>query len=98
MYVVYASAEGRTYNGSSLVNVTGITLERVDGEPYRPGPSVDINNMQGTLEKADAGTYRSVTLPTLTLTGSDVDSYELVQPDGPVRLLPLVTFTKKAAP
>ena len=98
LYVVDASAEGKTYNGSRLVNVTDITLGRVDGEPYQPGPSVYINNMQGTLEKADAGTYRSVTLPTLTLTGSDVDSYELVQPDGPVYLLPSVTVSKKAAP
>ena len=98
LYVVDASVEGKTYDGSSLVNVTGITLGRVDGYPYEPGPSVDINNMQGTLEKADAGTYQSVTLPTLTLTGSDVDSYELVQPDGPVYLLPSVTVSKKAAP
>lgn len=98
LYVVDASVKGRTYDGSSLVNVTGITLGRVDGYPYEPGPSVDINNMQGTLEKADAGTYQSVDLPTLTLTGSDVDSYELVQPDGPVYLLPSVTISKKAAP
>ena len=98
LYVVDASAKGRTYDGSNLVNVTGITLGRVDGYRYEPGPSVDINNMQGTLEKADAGTYQSVTLPTLTLTGSDVDSYELVQPDGPVDLLPSVTISKKAAP
>ena len=98
LYVVDASVEGKTYDGSSLVNVTGITLGRVDGYPYEPGPSVTINNMQGTLEKADAGTYQSVTLPTLTLTGSDVDSYELVQPDGPVYLLPSVTVSKKAAP
>lgn len=98
LYVVDARAEGKTYDGNSLVNVTGITLGRVDGYPYEPGPSVTINNMQGTLEKADAGTYQSVTLPTLTLTGSDVDSYELVQPDGPVYLLPSVTISKKAAP
>lgn len=98
LYVVDASVEGKTYDGNSLVNVTGITLGRVDGYPYEPGPSVTINNMQGTLEKADAGTYQSVTLPTLTLTGSDVDSYELVQPDGPVYLLPSVTISKKAAP
>ena len=98
LYVVDASVEGKTYDGNSLVNVTGITLGRVDGYPYEPGPSVTINNMQGTLEKADAGTYQSVTLPTLTLTGSDVDSYELVQPDGPVYLLPSVTVSKKAAP
>ena len=98
LYVVDASVKGRTYDGSSLVNVTGITLGRVDGYPYESGPSVDINNMQGTLEKADAGTYQSVALPTLTLTGSDVDSYELVQPDGPVYLLPSVTISKKAAP
>ena len=98
LYVVDASVEGKTYDGNSLVNVTGITLGRVDGYPYEPGPSVTINNMQGTLEKADAGTYQSVTLPTLTLTGSDVDSYELVQPDDPVYLLPSVTISKKAAP
>ena len=98
LYVVDAKAVDRTYDGSRLVNVTDITLGRVDGEPYRPGPSVDIHNLQGTLECADAGTYRSVTLPTLTLTGDDVESYELVQPENPVQLLPVVTISKKAAP
>ncbi len=98
LYVVDARAAGRTYDGSRLVNVTGITLGRVDGYRYEPGPSVDIHNLSGTLDSADAGTHQNVTLPTLTLTGEDVESYELVQPEAPVGLLPTVTISKKAAP
>lgn len=98
LYVVDAKAADRTYDGSRLVNVTGITLGRVDGYWYEPGPSVDIHNLQGTLDSADAGTYQSIMLPTLTLTGDDVESYELVQPENPVQLLPVVTISKKTAP
>ena len=96
--VLDAQAENRTYNGSKSVNITGITLVRVDGYPHEAETLVDTNGLQGTLEKADAGTYQNVTLPTLTLTGVEAENYELVQPDGPVQLLPAVTISKKAAP
>ena len=95
--VTGAIATGRTYDGSRLVDVTDVVLENQSGTSYS-GVSVDTNGLQGTLEKADAGTYRSVTLPTLTLTGAEADSYELIQPDGPVDLRGGVTISKKAAP
>ena len=95
--VTGAIATGRTYDGSRLVDVTDVVLEN-SSSPNFSGVSVDINGLQGTLEKADAGTYRSVTLPTLTLTGAEADSYELIQPDGPVDLRGGVTISKKAAP
>ena len=95
--VTGAIATGRTYDGSRLVDVTDVVLENQSGTSYS-GVSVDINGLQGTLEKADAGTYRSVTLPTLTLAGAEADSYELIQPDGPVDLRGGVTISKKAAP
>lgn len=96
--VAGAIATGRTYDGSRLVDVTDVVLENQSGTSYS-GVSVDINGLQGTLEKADAGTYRSVTLPTLTLTGAEADSYELIQPNGPVDLWRGgVTISKKAAP
>ena len=95
--VTGAIATGRTYDGSRLVDVTDVALENQSGTSYS-GVSVDTNGLQGTLEKADAGTYRSVTLPTLTLTGAEADSYELIQPDGPVDLRGGVTISKKAAP
>ncbi len=95
--VTGAIATGRTYDGSRLVDVTDVYLEN-SSSPNYSGVSVDINGLQGTLEKADAGTYRSVTLPTLTLTGAEADSYELIQPDGPVDLRGGVTISKKAAP
>ena len=101
LYVIDAQAENRTYDGSRLVNITGITLERVDSQPHHAGEaevSISTNGLRGTLEKADAGTYQNVTLPTLTLTGTGIDNYELVQPGGPVYLLPTVTISKKAAP
>lgn len=96
--VTGAIATGRTYDGSRLVDVTDVVLENQSGTSYS-GVSVDTNGLQGTLEKADAGTYRSVTLPTLTLTGAEADSYELIQPNGPVDLWRGgVTISKKAAP
>ena len=95
--VTGAIATGRTYDGSRLVDVTDVALENQSGTSYS-GVSVDTNGLQGTLEKADAGTYRSVTLPTLTLAGAEADSYELIQPDGPVDLRGGVTISKKAAP
>ena len=39
-----------------------------------------------------------MSLPELTLTGTDVDSYVLVQPDSPVYVLHSVTISKKPAP
>ena len=60
--VTGAIATGRTYDGSRLVDVTDVVLENQSGTSYS-GVSVDTNGLQGTLEKADAGTYRSVTLP-----------------------------------
>ena len=95
--VTGAIATGRTYDGSRFVDVTDVVLENQSGTSYS-GVSVDTNGLQGTLEKADAGTYRSVTLPTLTLAGAEADSYELIQPDGPVDLRGGVTISKKAAP
>ncbi len=101
LYVVDAQATDRMYDGSSLVDITQVTLERMDGAPLSASSaevSVDINGLQGTLEKVDAGTYKNVSLPELTLTGTDVDSYVLVQPDNSVKLLPAVTISKKPAP
>ncbi len=101
LYVVDVQATDRMYDGSSLVDITGITLDRMDGLPLNASSAevyVDINGLQGTLEKADAGTYRSITLPALTLTGTDADSYVIVQPDSPVDLLPAVTISQKPAP
>ena len=96
--VTGAIATGRTYDGSRLVDVTDVVLENQSDTSYS-GVSVDTNGLRGTLEKADAGTYRSVTLPTLTLTGAEADSYELIQPNGPVDLWRGgVTISKKAAP
>ena len=96
--VAGAIAADRTYDGSRLVDVTDVILEN-ENSPNMSGVSVDTNGLQGTLEKADAGTYQSVMLPTLTLTGAEADSYELIQPDGPVPLLlGGVTIAKKAAP
>lgn len=97
--VVDVSASSREYNGSKLVDITNVTLERADGEPYREkNVSVDVTGLQGTLESADAGTYKNVTLPSLTLTGTDIENYELIQPTEEVYVLPGVIISKKPAP
>lgn len=78
-------AAGRTYNGGKLLNITEVILTGLG--PIISGVSVDIANLQGTLESADAGKYSEITLPELTLTGTEADNYELIQPTDPVMIL-----------
>ena len=93
--VTEAQAENKVYDGSTAVAITGITLDGV-----QPGDdvSVDTAGLNGTISNADAGTYSTVTLPALTLTGSAADRYVLTQPDAPLPLNPEVEIMKAAAP
>ena len=52
------------------------------------------SDLQGTLSSASTGTYDSVTLPTLTLTGSDAGNYVLSQSTGEVELASPVRINK----
>ena len=91
-------AEGRVYNGSNLLKITEVSLERQIGSgPEINGVSVNTANLQGTLESADAGKYSKITLPELTLTGEEAGNYELTQPTAPVMILAGVTITKAPA-
>ena len=93
--VTEAQAENKAYDGSTAVTITGITLDGV-----QPGDdvSVDTSGLSGTVSGADAGTYSTVTLPQLTLTGSAADRYVLTQPDAALPLNPEVDITQAAAP
>ncbi len=80
--VTEATATSRAYIANDkTVNITGITLSGIQGTD---DVSVEITGLKGTLSSANAGTYTSVTLPTLTLTGDDTENYVLVQPTSAV--------------
>ena len=80
--VTGATAASRAYIANDeTVNITGITLS---GKQGTDDVSVEITGLKGTLSSANAGTYTSVTLPTLTLTGDDAENYVLVQPTSAV--------------
>ncbi|MBP3569394.1 MAG: leucine-rich repeat protein, partial [Lachnospiraceae bacterium] len=85
--VTGATATSRDYIANDkTVDITGVTLS---GKQETDDVSVEITGLKGTLSSANAGTYTSVTLPTLTLptftlTGDDAENYVLVQPTSAV--------------
>ena len=80
--VTGATAASRDYIANDkTVDITGVTLS---GKQGTDDVSVEITGLKGTLSSANAGTYTSVTLPTLTLTGDDAENYVLVQPTSAV--------------
>ena len=91
--VTKATVENRRYDGTSKVNVTGVTLAGIIGNDT---VSVDTTGLQGTLKSANAGSYKEITLPQLMLTGSDAANYKLVQPDSAVALTSDVVISKAA--
>ncbi len=91
--VTKTTAENRRYDGTSKVNVTGVTLAGIIGNDI---VSVDTTGLQGTLKSANAGSYKEITLSQLTLTGSDAANYKLVQPDSAVALTSDVVISKAA--
>ena len=89
-----ATATGRDYNEEKTVAITAVTLSGIIGTDK---VAVNTTNLTGTLEGADVGTYRKVTLPkTLTLTGDDAGNYKLTQPASAVSLTASVDITKGA--
>lgn len=73
------TATDRNYEAGNVSVSIQITLADV----LRAGDDVSLanaNNLKGTLSSANAGTYTSVTLPELSLTGDDAGNYTLVQP------------------
>ena len=74
--VVGADAASRPYDGSKTVKITGVTVNGVYGSD---SVQVDCTDLTGILDGADAGTYTSVTLPAMTLTGDAAGNYTVKQ-------------------
>ena len=74
-------ATNRPFDGTSTVAITDVVL---DGKADGDNVSIDVGNLKGTLSGMNADTYTAVTLPVLTLTGSQAGNYTLVQPQGAV--------------
>ena len=96
--VTGATATDRNFDGTDKVNITAVTL---DGVVTGEDVSVDVTGLQGTLNGSNAGTYNSVTLPTLTLTGENAANYTLKQPTAAVstnvtinKLSPVITVPR----
>lgn len=96
--VTGATATDRNFDGTDKVAITAVTL---DGAVTGEDVSVDVTGLQGTLNGSNAGTYTSVTLPTLTLTGANTANYTLKQPTAAVstnvtvnKLSPVITIPK----
>ena len=74
--VASVTAEGRPYDGTNTVNITGVTL---NGIVNSDDVSVNTTDLKGTLNGSDAGNYTSITLSSPTLTGTAKDNYTLTQ-------------------
>ena len=75
--VTGATAEDRYCDGTDQVKITDVTLEGVsDGDDVK----VDVSNLTGTLSGKQAGTYTSITLSQLPLTGAAAETYHVELP------------------
>lgn len=70
------TATDRTYDGTVNVKLTGGTLTGIIGNDQVSATMPTI----GTMENANAGDSKAVTVPTITLTGEDASKYTLTQP------------------
>ena len=89
--VVNAEADEKTYDGTTKVQITNVSL---DGAFENDEVVVDTNDLYGDLSDKNVGTYSEITLPEMELVGSEADNYELIQPTNPVELATDVTIDK----
>lgn len=87
-----ATAQNKTYDGSTAVTVTDVPLEGVISEGE---VSVDLSGVTGTLSGADTGHYDTLTLQGLKLTGRRADCYTI---DDTVQVSTDVTVEQASAP
>ncbi|BAL01289.1 putative surface layer protein [Oscillibacter valericigenes Sjm18-20] len=79
--VTGATATSKRYDGTTSVSVTAVALSGiVNPDDVR----VDTSSLTGALAAADFGTYDSVTLPPMALTGTTAGNYSLTQPTAAV--------------
>ena len=90
LQIVSATAVGREYDGTNVVQITSVTVSGVIAGDV---VMVDVTNLTGTLSSADVGTYTSVTLPELTLTGEDAGNYAVIQSAEAVNLSESIIIT-----
>ena len=86
--VASATALNRKADGTTTVQITGVTLHGVvEGEDVR----VDTTSLTGELSGSTAGSYDKVSITqALTLTGAGASNYTLTQPTEAVTLDPAV--------
>ena len=72
--VTSASAVGRAYDRTAIVEITGVVL---DGIIEGDEAFAVLTGVTGTIPAADAGHYTMVSLPALTLAGTQAANYTL---------------------
>ena len=78
--IINAGADDRVYEkGNKLVDVTGVDLDGIVG--IGDDVKADLTDVQGTLPSDNAGTYTTMALPRLILTGSDSVYYTIAADD-----------------
>lgn len=98
LIVTSADATSRPYDATDKVVITNVVLTGIlNGDDVK----VDISNLTGTLPSANAGEYKEITLPQMTLTGGKAGNYTLTQPTGAVtttvtisKATPVISFAK----
>lgn len=79
--VTGVTAESKVYDKKTTVGITYVSLE---GIVNADDVSVDVEGLYGVLPSSEVGSYREVTLPSLTLKGTKAGNYTLTQPISPV--------------
>ncbi len=89
-----ATAEGRAYNGEKDIRITEVKLEGI-ADSDKGKIAVDSSKVKGTLSSANAGSYETVELTGLVLTGPAAGNYVLKETTTTV---PTNVKIKKAEP
>lgn len=71
---VTLKTESRPYNGSALVELTGVTLGNMIN---MDDVAADLTNVQAVVSSAKAGTYTEMLVSGLTLTGAAAGNYSI---------------------
>lgn len=87
-----ATAQNKTYDGSTAVTITEVPLGGIISEGE---VAVDLSGVTGTLSGADAGHYDTLTLKGLKLTGRRADCYTI---DDTVQVSTDVTVSRAPSP
>ena len=92
--VASVDAANKVYDGTKTVTIEQVVLSGILGSD---DVSVSVGELKGELADGKAGTYDSVTVPNLTLSGTNAADYTLTQPTAAVQTNVTVTKAELSA-